>query len=206
MCIRDSSLLVIVIPGPDTLLVTKNAALHSRAVGIATALGVGGGLLIWTTAAALGIAAIVRGSAEAFTVLKLVGGLYLVWLGVQLFLDSHPRAASRPAVAGRPRRPIRSRRGFRQGLLSNLANPKIAVFFTSLLPQFAGSRQSSLLPAYLVMGGVFVLLTVVWLSACSLLAARVSGMLAGSRVSALLHRATGALLVALGVRVALERR
>jgi RhtB (resistance to homoserine/threonine) family protein len=198
--------LVIVIPGSDTLLVTKNAVLHGRAVGLGTALGVCGGLLVWTTATALGVAAIVRGSAAAFTVLKLVGGAYLVWLGVQVLRGRRARSAFEPAAARDRSRSVGRWLGFRQGLLGNLANPKIAVFFTSLLPQFVSSREPSHLLPYLLLGGVFVVMTLVWLGGCSVAAAKLSHALIRSRVRTALDRMTGAVLVGLGVRLALERR
>jgi threonine/homoserine/homoserine lactone efflux protein len=122
------SLLVIIVPGADTVLVTKNAVLHGRGAALGTSLGVNAGLLIWTVAAAVGVAALVRESAVAFTILKLVGAVYLVYLGAQGL-----RASRRHASGGRIAAVDLSRRGgtafgFRQGLASNLANPKIAVF------------------------------------------------------------------------------
>ena len=126
--------LVIVIPGPDTAVVTKNVLVHGRRAAFGTSMGVSAGLSVWTLAAAVGVASVVRASAVAFTVLKLVGALYLVWLGLQAL-----RAAGRPASG--PRRTANKPAmgalgGFRQGFLSDLANPKIGIFFTSLLPQF----------------------------------------------------------------------
>jgi len=197
--------LVIVAPGPDTVLVTKNALMHGRRAALGTSLGVNTGLLIWTVAAALGVAAVVRESAVAFTVLKLVGAVYLVWLGVQALRAARRHAAPDPAHATRRSPRVGALLGFRQGLLSNLANPKIAVFFTGLLPQFVSSRQPVLEP-FLLLGGVFVLMTVVWLSGYALVAVRASALLGRPRVRAALDRVTGVVLVGLGVRLALERR
>jgi len=198
--------LVIVAPGPDTVLVTKNALMHGRRAALGTSLGVNTGLLIWTVAAALGVAAVVRESAVAFTVLKLVGAVYLVWLGVQALRAARRHAAEAdPAHATRRSPRVGALLGFRQGLLSNLANPKIAVFFTGLLPQFVSSRQPVLEP-FLLLGGVFVLMTVVWLSGYALVAVRASALLGRPRVRAALDRVTGVVLVGLGVRLALERR
>ena len=161
--------IVIVVPGPDTAVVTKNVLIHGRRAGFGTSLGVSAGLSIWTLAAAVGVASLLRASAAAFTVLKLVGALYLIWLGVQAL-----RAAGRAtlvehatdATAG-----LGTLGGFRQGILSDLANPKIGIFFTSLLPQFVSPRTSVLLP-FLALGAVFVLMTMLWLYAYCLLAAR----------------------------------
>ena len=95
--------------------------------------------------------------------------------------------------------------GFRQGMLSDLANPKIAAFFTSVLPQFAGSGHSVLVP-FLVLGGLFVLMTVVWLQAYALVAVKASELLRRRRVSAAIDRLSGAILIGFGIRLALERR
>ncbi len=128
--------IVIVMPGPDTAVVTKNVLLHGRRAGLGTSLGVSTGLLIWTTAAALGIASLLRTSAVAFTTLKLVGALYLVYLGIQAFRAARAVPfGEQPAVAGASR-DAGALTGFRQGLLSDLGNPKIGIFFTSLLPQY----------------------------------------------------------------------
>ena len=197
--------LVIVAPGPDTVLVTKNALVHGRRAALGTSLGVNTGLLIWTVAAALGIAAVVRESAVAFTVLKLVGAVYLVWLGLQALRAARRHAVPEPLHATRQSRRVGALLGFRQGLASNLANPKIAVFFTGLLPQFVSPREPVLEP-FLLLGGLFVLMTAVWLSGYALLAVRASALLGRPRVRATLDRVTGVVLVGLGVRLAFERR
>jgi RhtB (resistance to homoserine/threonine) family protein len=197
--------LVIVAPGPDTVLVTKNALMHGRRAALATSLGVNTGLLIWTVAAALGVAAVVRESAVAFTVLKLVGAVYLVWLGLQALRAARRHAAPEALHAVRQSPRVGALLGYRQGLLSNLANPKIAVFFTGLLPQFVSAGKPILEP-FLLLGGLFVLMTVVWLSGYALVAARASAVLGRPRVRAALDRVTGVVLVGLGVRLALERR
>ena len=196
---------VIVAPGPDTVLVTKNALLHGRRAALGTSLGVNAGLVIWTVAAALGVAAVVRESAVAFSVLKYLGAAYLVVLGVAALRAARRRSAHEPPGAVRPRARIGARLGFRQGLLSNLGNPKIAVFFTGLLPQFVSSRTSVLVP-FLLLGGLFVLMTFVWLCGYALVAVRVSSVLTRPRVKAALDGLTGVVLVGLGVRVAVERR
>jgi threonine/homoserine/homoserine lactone efflux protein len=196
---------VIVAPGPDTVIVTKNAILHGRGAALGTSLGVNAGLMIWTVAAAFGVAAVVRESAVAFTALKLVGGVYLVWLGGRALLAARRRSADETTGAGDPGRHVGALIGFRQGLLSDLSNPKIAVFFTGLLSQFVAPRESVLLP-FLALGGLFVLMTLVWLSAYALFAVRMSGLLSRPAVKATLDRLTGVVLIALGIRVALERR
>jgi RhtB (resistance to homoserine/threonine) family protein len=197
--------LVIVAPGPDTVLVTKNAVMHGRSVALATAFGVNAGLLVWTVAAALGLAAVVRESAVSFTVLKLVGAAYLVWLGCSA-LRAMRRASPSESVSGRASRSsFAAATGFRQGLFSNLGNPKIAVFFTGLLPQFVSPGRSVLEP-FLLLGGLFVVMGVVWLVGYALIAARAAAVFSRPRVRAAIDGVTGVVLVGLGVRLALERR
>ena len=196
--------LVLVTPGPDTALVTKNALIHGRRAGLATALGVAAGLLVWTLASALGIAAVVHASATAYEALKLVGAAYLVWLGIQALRSAGAHAGARAdARIGTQR--LDARRSFRQGLISNLANPKIAVLFTSLLPQFIEGGHRVLLP-FLLLGGLFVVMTVAWLSGYALMAAKAGGLLTRPRVKVALDRVTGIVLVTLGLRLATEAR
>jgi RhtB (resistance to homoserine/threonine) family protein len=197
--------IVIVIPGPDTAVVTKNVLLHGRRAALGTSLGVSAGLSVWTVAAAVGVASVVRASAVAFTVLKVVGALYLVWLGVQaLRAASHAGDDDHTAETG-SRRTMTVLGGFRQGFLSDLANPKIGIFFTSLLPQFVASGRPVLLP-FLLLGAIFVLMTVLWLCAYCVVAARAARTLQRPRVKAALDRVTGVLLIGIGVRLATEHR
>ena len=184
------AVIVVVTPGVDMALVTKNALVHGRRAALATAFGVNVGIALWTLAAALGVAAVVRASAEAFDVVKFAGALYLVYLGIQSL-----RRQERAAVARRRVSP------FRQGLISNALNPKIAVFFTSLLPQFGHS-----LPALLLLGALFNAIGIVWLTLYALAAARGRGALQRPRVRAALDYVSGVVLVGLGVRLAFERR
>jgi threonine/homoserine/homoserine lactone efflux protein len=199
------AVLLIAAPGPDTVLVTKNAILHGRRAAVATALGVNTGLVIWTVAAAAGVAAILRESSITFTVLKLVGAVYLISLGVQAFRSARVDARTNAGPRGPQRGKAGALIGFRQGVLSNLANPKIGVFFTALLPQFVSARGSAFEP-FLLLGGVFVLITLVWLCGYAVVAAKASDVLARPRIQATLNRITGTVLIGLGVRLALERR
>ena len=137
------SILLIVTPGPDTALVLRNSLWGGRRDGIATAAGVGMGLATWTVAASVGIATLVQASEPAFLVLKLIGAAYLTYLGIQALL-----AAVRRDGKQAPRGPVtpsgvRPSKALRQGVLSNLANPKIAIFFTTFLPQFVPASAPS---------------------------------------------------------------
>lgn len=196
--------IVIVVPGPDTAVVTKNVLLHGRRAAFATSLGVSAGLSVWTFAAAVGVASVVRASAVAFTALKLIGALYLIWLGIQAFRAAgHPGTGTDASASNRPA--MGAIGGFRQGFLSDLGNPKIGIFFTSLLPQFVDAGHSVLLP-FLALGAIFVLMTVLWLFAYCVVAARAARTLQRPRVRAAMDRVTGVVLIALGVRLAIEHR
>ncbi len=192
------SILLIVIPGPDTAMVTKNAVAGGRRSGVYAALGVSIGLTIWTAAAALGIAALLRASTIAFDALKIVGALYLTWVGIQMLRSRGlpPEASARPASGSR---------ALRQGLLSDLGNPKIAVFFTSLLPQFVRGGTQAFMPL-LFLGAIFAVLTLFWLAAYALAVGHASGWLRRPSVRRVLDRFTGVVLIGFGVRLALERR
>jgi len=178
--------------------------LHGRRAALGTSLGVNTGLSVWTIASALGVASIIRASATAFAVLKLIGAAYLIWLGIQALRAARHRCASTQSGVSGPE-VVGARAGFRQGLLSNLGNPKIAAFFTSLLPQFIGSGRSVLVP-FLLLGGVFVVMTLLWLCAYALVAAKASSLLRRPRVKAALDRLTGVILIGLGLRLATDHR
>lgn len=199
------SAVVIVVPGPDTAIVTKNALLHGRGAALGTALGVNTGLSVWTIACAFGVASLIEASDAAFTALKLIGAAYLIWLGIQALRAARRGGSHATQPEHARRRKLSGRGGFRQGLLSDLANPKIGAFFTSVLPQFAGSGHAVLVP-FLVLGGLFVLMTVVWLCAYALVAVKASALLRRPRVNAAIDRITGVILIGFGVRIALERR
>lgn len=198
------SAVVIVVPGPDTAIVTKNALLHGRRAALGTAFGVEAGLSLWTIACAFGVASVLEASDAAFTVLKLIGGAYLIWLGVQAIRAAR-HSGSHETQGSERRHALSGRRGFRQGLVSDLANPKIGAFFTSVLPQFAASGRSELVP-FLALGGLFVLMTVVWLCGYALVAVKASAVLRRPRVKAAIDRVSGVILIGFGVRIALERR
>jgi threonine/homoserine/homoserine lactone efflux protein len=184
---------VICTPGQDTALTIRNTLLGGRRNGLRTAQGVAVGQALWTVAASAGIAALVAVSQPVFTAIRIAGAAYLVWLGL------HALAA---AVRGRrhEKHPRGSAAGFRQGLLSNLANPKMAIFFTSLLPQF-GTGFGELL----ALGLLFSTMTLAWLTGYALAVARTKRLLVRGRVRRALDAVTGLALVAFGARLAAER-
>lgn len=189
---------MIVSPGQDTALTIRNSLLGGRRGGVYTAGGVAAGQAIWALAASAGLAALIVASEPVFLALKFAGAAYLVFLGGQALL-----AAARdrvPAVADGPR--VAPPLAFRQGVVSNLGNPKMAVFFTSLLPQFGSASFASLL----ILGLVFATMTLLWLSAYAAVVARAGDFLRRTRVRRALDAALGAVLVALGLRLAAQQR
>ena len=191
------SALVIAIPGQDTALTIRNTLLGSRATGVATALGVGAGQAAWTVATALGVGALLAASEPAFAALRLAGAAYLVWLGLRT-LWTAVRGADKAGRGGRAAR--RPTIAFRQGLLSNLGNPKMLAFFTSLLPQFSSTGAG-----LLAHGLVFCALTTIWLSGYSVVVSRARSLLDRGRVRRAVDAVTGSVLVAFGLRLAAER-
>ena len=194
------SAVLIVTPGPDTALVIRNALRSGARAASLTALGVGLGSLAWAVTAAIGVALILERSATAFTLLRLAGAAYLIYLGLRSVLG-----ASRPVPpSSSTPRAMRDRAAFRQGVVNNLLNPKAGAFFVTVIPQFVGpgdpaTRLIAMMLAYEVM-------VIGWLAAYGLAVSRARRMLAGSRVQRAMERATGLVLMALGARLALERR
>jgi threonine/homoserine/homoserine lactone efflux protein len=195
------SAIVVITPGVDMALVTKNALLQGRSAAQAAALGINVGIFLWTIAAAVGLAAVIAASSTAFTVVKLAGALYLLYLGVRVLLASR-HASSNVLMA---RRQLSTRAAFRQGVASNLLNPKIAVFFTSLLPQFVDKGHANVRDL-LLLGALFNVMGVIWLLTYAVIAARGRDLLNQPRVKRAFDRLSGVALIALGARVALERR
>jgi len=191
------SAVVIVTPGQDTALTIRNTLLGGRGGGIATAAGVVSGQLVWALAASAGLSAVLLASAPLFMAIRIAGAAYLVLLGVQALVAA-VRGAQRVHAEAAPRRRSAP---YRQGVLSNLGNPKMAVFFTSLLPQFGSSFASML-----ALGLVFATLTLVWLSAYAVAVAKATNFLQRSWVRRALDAVTGLVLVALGLRVATTDR
>jgi threonine/homoserine/homoserine lactone efflux protein len=185
---------VIVTPGQDTALTIRNTLFGGRRSGILTAGGVSIGQAIWALATSAGIAALLRASVPAFEAVKFAGAAYLIWLGLQtIFRRSGERRATPP----------RARTSFRQGVVSNLGNPKMAIFFTSLLPQFA-PRPGFL--SLFALGFVFSAMTFSWLTGYAFAVSKAGDFLRRTRIRQALDRVTGAVLIALGLRLAAEHR
>jgi threonine/homoserine/homoserine lactone efflux protein len=196
------SLLVIVTPGPDTALTVRNTLLGGRRGGGFTAAGVAAGQAIWALATSAGLVALLVASEPVFEAIKWLGAAYLVWLGAQsLWAAWRGRAVPAVGAVGAPRRLPRTS-AFRQGLLSDLGNPKMAVFFSSLLPQFSDASFGSL--AFL--GLVFSAMTFVWLLAYAIALSMAGAFVRRRAIWRSIEAVTGAALVALGLRLATQQR
>ena len=196
------SIVVIVTPGPDTALTVRNTVLGSRRTGLLTALGVATGQAVWTLAAAAGIAALLVASEPAFLVAKFAGAAYLVWLGVQSLRAALRRTdPPRSHATARAPRTMTATTAYRQGVVSDLGNPKMAAFFTSLLPQFNTSFAGML-----ALGLVFCLITFAWLALYATAVAKAGEVLRRPRIRRTIDALTGAVLIGLGVRIATDTR
>ena len=190
------AVLVTLTPGPATATVVRSALRGGRRDAFRTTLGNSVGVLFWGCASAVGISALVAASEVAFTALRAGGAIVLVWLGIQSF--RHARRDLAPPVP-------RSRKAFRDGLVTSLANPKLAVFFVALFPQFI-PKGDSVLPTALGMAALIVALDLVWYSIVAFAVTLARGAVAESRWPARLERLTGSVLVGLGLRLAIDAR
>jgi threonine/homoserine/homoserine lactone efflux protein len=199
------SAIVICTPGQDTALTIRNTLAGGRRSGVATGGGVALGQAVWTIAASAGVVALLSASEPVFRALKFAGAAYLVYLGAQsLWMAVGGRGKPRPYTVGAGlARPL-PRRALRQGVLSNLGNPKMAVFFASLLPQFAPEGSASF-AVLLALGFLFCAMTFAWLTVYAVAVARLGRLLTGS-VRRALDAVTGVVLLALGLRLATEDR
>ena len=188
-------------PGLDTALVLRAAAVEGPKRAALAAIGIGVGCLAWGAAAALGLAALLQASALAFTALKWAGAAYLVWLGLNMLLRPRARfevTAAAPSGQG-------DAAWLRRGLLTNLLNPKVGVFYVSFLPQFLPTGVAPA-PFIFLLAGLHVVMGLVWF-ACLIAATQpIATALKRPAVVRWLDRATGVVFLGFGVRLALERR
>ena len=197
--------LLILTPGPDTALVTRNALLAGRQAASFTALGIGVGSLIWALASMFGIAVLLEESAVAFTLLKFVGAAYLGYLGLRSLIASFQRNKSATITPPAPQvTPLGKPVAFRQGLLNNLLNPKAGAIFVTALPQFIHPGDPPLRLLLMMLAYEAILLS--WLTLYGYLVGRAGQSRFGTRVRAILQGVTGVVLIALGVRLAFEQR
>lgn len=192
-------------PGADTLLVIRNVVARGRSAGIFTALGICCGLFVHATLSALGLSILLAHSAWAYELLKMVGALYLLWLGLQSLATSMRRNGPiHGMTATASGRQLSRGRSFREGLLTNVLNPKVAVFYLAFLPQFIGVHDPVLLKS-LLLASIHASMGMVWLVALAAVLERARALITRPQVKRLLEGVSGAILVGLGVRLALAR-
>jgi RhtB (resistance to homoserine/threonine) family protein len=203
--------LLTIAPGPDMALVTSTALSRGRRAAVRTALGISTGTLIWATLSGFGVAALLAASAEAYSVIRIAGAAYLIYLGLRALRD----AASGGGVAAEADRgrdgavadgsPGRTTaRPFRQGLLTNLLNPKVGLFYTTLVPQIVDPGDPVALVSIAV-GIAHATIGLAWLALLAMVVDRAGDVLRRPRIRRMLAGATGAVLIAFGLRVAAER-
>ncbi len=189
------------VPGPDNIFVMTQSALYGRMSGVIVTLGLASGLIVHTTAAALGVAVIFQTSQTAFAILKYAGAAYLVYLAYQAFTASGSKLNAEEA----PRIP--TRKLYLRGLIMNIANPKVTIFILAFLPQFVDPANGPLIPQFYQLGALMFLATVVVFGGVALAAGTLGALLRGSAsVQLWLNRVSGIIFVALALKLATAER
>ncbi len=202
-------LLLNLTPGPDTAFIVGQSVAHGRRTGLMSVLGISTGCVAHTLALALGLSAVIAASANAFLVIKVVGAAYLVFLGVRLIIGAGRRnAAASPATPALATAATPSaRRTFVQGFTTNVLNPKVVLFFVSFFPQFVATTSASKALAFIVLGGLLVVISTIYNAIVAWLAGGITHrMRSAPRVKAWLNRSIGTAFVALGARIAFADR
>lgn len=198
-----AGLLLNIMPGPDSLLIMTRSATQGWRAGSASAFGVGTGTLVHIAAAALGLSALLATSALAFTAVKLIGAAYILYLAFGLLRGDRRDAAAAATLLP----PLPYRRVFAQGFLTNVLNPKVALFFLAFMPQFIAADAPHKALAFIILGCIFNFNAMLWCNALALFTAHASARIQlNPSVSQWLNRATGCLFVWLGIKLALARQ
>lgn len=197
-----AALILVMMPGPDQVLITRNVLSGGRLGGLSTMLGGAMGLTVHASAAAFGLSALLVASAKAFMVLKIVGIAYLLWLGFQSFRAARRSLAATADEAALPKARRSRSACLRQGFLSNALNPKIALFFVTFLPQFIPTDSASPRADALLHSAVFAGLYVAWFTTYVLVVDRIGHWLRRPSVKRRLDQFTGFALVAFALRLA----
>lgn len=196
-----SGLLLNIMPGPDSLLIVARSASQGWRAGSAAALGIGAGTMVHVAAAALGMSAILATSATAFLVVKYVGAAYIIYMAIGLLR----RQRGSSALVTVP--PLPYRKIFAQGFLTNVLNPKVAIFFLAFVPQFIDANAPHKEVAFLILGSIFNVNGMLWCHALALFTAQASSRVKVSPLVALwLNRVTGGLFIWLGIKLALSKQ
>ncbi|MDN3543159.1 LysE family translocator [Kinneretia asaccharophila] len=204
-----SGLLLNIAPGPDSILIMTRSATQGWRAGSAAALGIGAGTCVHVLAAALGLSALLAASSWAFTLLKWVGAAYLVWIGLQMLLARRRRDGEAASTSGEAAASVALplRKVFVQGFLSNVLNPKVALFFLAFVPQFIAPDAPHKALAFIVLGAIFNFNGMLWCHFLALSTAFASARLrVGGALAQWLNRAIGALFLSFGLKLALSER
>jgi threonine/homoserine/homoserine lactone efflux protein len=193
-----AAILIVLLPGPDTLVVVRNLIRGGRVTAIRTVLGVLSGIAVWVFAAALGLSALLSASHDAYLALRIAGAAYLVWLGIQSLRSRGNLAAE----SNSPRRRLIGS-GFPAGLASDLLNPKVGVFFVTFLPGFVPHGYSVGWMS-LLLGGIFLVLTALYFAILIAASGPVTRWISNVRIRRRMDRVTGLILIGFGARLALE--
>jgi threonine/homoserine/homoserine lactone efflux protein len=196
-----SGLLLNITPGPDTFYILGRSAAQGARAGLLSVAGISTGTAVHTLAAAFGLSALLTTSASAFTVVKLLGAGYLVYLGLRMLLERSQAGADVAQF-----QPASAWSIYRAGLFTNVLNPKVALFFLAFIPQFVAQGASSKVLAFLFLGAVFITTSTIWCAFLAISAARVTHRLRGGATTAVtIKRITGAVFVGLGVKLAVSK-
>ncbi|WP_334044377.1 LysE family translocator [Burkholderia ambifaria] len=193
-------------PGPDTAYIVGRSVAQGRSAGLMSAFGISAGCCVHALACAFGLTALLAASATAFTVIKLVGAAYLIYLGVRMIIAKQAAEPSGAAAAqGAAAKPLRQL--FMQGFWTNVLNPKVVLFFVSFFPQFVSADSPHKAWAFLTLGAVFVAMSTVWTSLVAWVAGSVTQRFSGKPgVKKWLDRTVGSAFVGLGLRLATSQR
>jgi RhtB (resistance to homoserine/threonine) family protein len=189
-------------PGPDTMYILGRSLAQGRKAGVASALGIGAGCFVHTVLAALGLSAILMASALAFTVIKFAGAAYLIFLGFKMLLSN-----SQLENVATSKSPMSDWISFRQGLITNVLNPKVALFFLALLPQFVEKNAAQPALGFIVLGLTFITTGTLWGLVLAFFASLIKSQLQNSQaLTNAIHKSTGLVFVALGLKLAVSER
>jgi threonine/homoserine/homoserine lactone efflux protein len=198
-----AGVLLNITPGPDMLYIIGRSTTQGLRAGAAASLGIGAGCVVHSVAAALGLSAVLAASATAFSIVQMIGAAYLVYVGISLIRSARVPHDAAPVVALAP---ATLRTVFMQGFLTNVLNPKVALFFLAFLPQFIDADAPSKPLAFLFLGAVFNLNGTLWNLFVAWSAARMTAGLKHSRLAAWFNRCIGGFFVYLGFRLAFAKQ
>ncbi|KEZ51589.1 LysE family translocator [Metabacillus indicus] len=196
------SLFVVMSPGIDTALITNRTISGGKRDGFKMALGITAGALVHTFAAAFGLSAVLMQSAAAFEIVKYIGAAYLIYLGVTSFIS---KGKNKEQSVENPKAIHAKGSAFKQGFFSNVLNPKVAIFFLTFLPQFVNT-QSHAAKQLILMGIIYTLMCIVWFIVFVIFINYLRKWLMTPRVQSMMDKATGIVLIAFGLKLALERQ